>query len=527
VLLTLLALLAVQDPEAILKEARSAQASFERTRRFHLPRSHAEARHRCDEQIGGLCYWYDPGESPPPPEGAAIAAARSALLVELAAAAERLPGNPWILGQQVWYLIEASRLDEARDLAGRCAAARGWCSALAGLVLHRAGAIPSADSAFSRALGLVEPEARCGWLDIRLLLSGSAARQWRSLSCAEQVVAAEGWLERGRPLLALAGNSVRTEFLSRQAIVRIVEGTLTPYGTRLDDAHREFVLRYGWSTGWSQGQAWAGGRDGSVRGHDPFPAWGLTPANLTGDEFDINHDRPRARFPVPGLAALLTLEDVQLARFPRPGGTLLVAAWQLPPANPLNTAGVTGVLAGKTLRQAPEVAGQIPDGRGGVASAVATGALVSGGLELLTADGATWARHREEWADPLPTSGPVLSDLLLYQAGESNPELLDEVLPRAIRGTAVRRGGAIGLYWEWARLPPGTEAVSTRIQLRPGRGGAATLAWSWPAQNPMPRSGSGSMGLDLGRLGRGEYILEVVLTVGARELRSQRALRVN
>ena len=42
-LLTLLAMTVLQDPGAILKEARAAQADFERTRRFHLPRTNLES----------------------------------------------------------------------------------------------------------------------------------------------------------------------------------------------------------------------------------------------------------------------------------------------------------------------------------------------------------------------------------------------------------------------------------------------------------------------------------------------------
>jgi hypothetical protein len=40
--------------------------------------------------------------------------------------------------------------------------------------------------------------------------------------------------------------------LSRLVIVRVVEGTVTPYGMRFDRDHREMVLRYGWPVGWSR-----------------------------------------------------------------------------------------------------------------------------------------------------------------------------------------------------------------------------------------------------------------------------------
>lgn len=525
-LVALLTLAVLQEPGAILREARSAQSAFERTRRFLLPRTNAEVGRRCDEQVGGICYWYDDRELPPPPEGGEIAAARAALLVELGAAAARLPDDPWILGQRIRYLLEAGRGEEALSLTSRCAGHDSWCAALAGLTLHRQGAIAPADSAFSAALALAPAGERCRWLDISLLLERAAAREWRALSCEAQVEQAEAWLERGRPLLAQHGNSVRTEFLARQAMVRVAAGTVTPYGTRLDDAHRELVLRYGWPIGWSQVPARGIWGEASVVGHDPSPSWGLAPRALGDAPVDLDAERPRARFQPPSLTAIFAIEDVQLARFPRRDGTLLLAAWQLPPASPLNTEGVTGVLAGKPVGEEPIVIGQVADGRGGVATASSPAILESAGLELLTADGATWARHREEWPEPLPAAGPVLSDLLLFEPGESPAEHLEDVLPRAIRGTAVRRGGAVGLYWEWGRLPPGADSVSIRIAVRPRRGGSAALAWSWPSPDPARRSGEAAMTLDLGRLGRGGYVLEVVMTIGATILQSQRTFQV-
>lgn len=525
-LLTLAVVALLQDPEAILKQARSAQAEFERTRRFHLPRTTLEPSRRCDERIGGLCYWYDATETPPPPEGAEITGARAALLVELSAAVARVPDDPWPIGQQVRYLLEADRPGEALQAAAGCASTSAWCGALVGLVHHWTGEGEEADSAFTRALRRATAEERCAWLDIRLLLPGGAAREWRNLPCPARADAAERWLEFGRPLLARAGNSVRTEFLARQVLVHLADGTLTPYGFRFDDTQRELVLRYGWPIGWSQEPGRGGFGTGSVIGHDPSPAWGFVPRGLEASEVDLADERPLARFKPPGLAAIFGIADVQLARLPRADGTLLVAAWQLPPASPLNTEGTTAVLAGKPVGEAPVVAGRFLEGRGGVVTALAGTRLESAGLELLTADGAIWGRHREVWEPPLPVVGPMLSDLLLFEPGELVPDRLEEVLPRMIRGRAIRRGGQVGLYWEWSGLPAGEDSVTVRIQVRPQRGGDATLAWSWPVPAPVRRDGRGSMSLDLARLGRGTYLLEVVLTAGTRVLRSQRPFQV-
>jgi hypothetical protein len=58
-LAVLLAALMLQDPDAILKEMRSAQAAFERQRLINLPRANSDGSQRCDERIGEFCYWYD------------------------------------------------------------------------------------------------------------------------------------------------------------------------------------------------------------------------------------------------------------------------------------------------------------------------------------------------------------------------------------------------------------------------------------------------------------------------------------
>jgi hypothetical protein len=227
------------------------------------------------------------------------------------------------------------------------------------------------------------------------------------------------------------------------------------------------------------------------------------------------------------MAAIFPVEDAQLVRLPRDDGALLVAAWQLPPAHPLNTSGVTGVLAGKARGRAPVVAAQLPDGRGGAATAPVARDIVEGGLELLGLDGGTWARFRAIWTEPLPATGPVLSDLLLFDPWQGVPEELDAVLPQMLRGATVQRGGTIGLYWEWRDLPPGADTATVQIRIGPVGGDESLLAWSWQPSRPGSRGWSGSMALDLGRLGRGDFHLEVFMIVEGRTLRSRRTIRVD
>src|SRR5947208_16566990 len=71
-----------------LRQARSAQAAFERTRRYSLPEGGGSMGH-CDVQLGRYCWWYD--ETPPnlPPESDHVTRPRTGLVASLAAPADR------------------------------------------------------------------------------------------------------------------------------------------------------------------------------------------------------------------------------------------------------------------------------------------------------------------------------------------------------------------------------------------------------------------------------------------------------
>ena len=95
------------DSARDLRDARSAQASFERARRYSLPEG-GGASGRCDVQLGRYCWWYD--EVPPdlPPEANQITRRRAELLATLDALGQRHPGDDWIAGMRVHYRIDGS-----------------------------------------------------------------------------------------------------------------------------------------------------------------------------------------------------------------------------------------------------------------------------------------------------------------------------------------------------------------------------------------------------------------------------------
>ena len=155
------------------RAARTRQAAFERTRRHNLPWAWGGGSGECDERIGRFCLTYsddDAEEWEPPDEAEVIVRSRERLLGELASAAAEIPGDRWVTGQRVRYLVEAQRYEEARAAAEACAAEAWWCDALRGYAAHYAGDAGAADSAFSSMLGAMPEETRAEWTDLSVIL---------------------------------------------------------------------------------------------------------------------------------------------------------------------------------------------------------------------------------------------------------------------------------------------------------------------------------------------------------------------
>src|SRR5690606_17608244 len=123
-----------EDSVDLLGAARSSQAAFERLRRNRLPETWSSGGGHCDERIGRFCLTFGPGRAnwSPPPEDEEVVEARDTLIAGLGWVAGLVPGDTWIAGQRVRYLVEARRFDEAVAAAAECRAAAWWCAALAG-----------------------------------------------------------------------------------------------------------------------------------------------------------------------------------------------------------------------------------------------------------------------------------------------------------------------------------------------------------------------------------------------------------
>src|SRR5581483_5649578 len=177
------------DSVRIVRQARSAQTAFEAFRRRELPLRNDGGGDVCDVRIGRYCYWRgdENDESDDPPEESLIVRARrEALIEQLDTATSKLAGDAWLAGQEVRYLVEAGKIDDALRAADRCRAAAGWCRMLAGYAAHSGGRFVEADSLFRAGLREMEPAERCRWLDISDLLDGDLADRFKATSCDDR-----------------------------------------------------------------------------------------------------------------------------------------------------------------------------------------------------------------------------------------------------------------------------------------------------------------------------------------------------
>lgn len=531
VTLLLVQTFAAPDSAAIRRDAGAAQAAFERTRRHQLPLT--SSGFRCEVQVGRFCYWYDESEPPPPPEPERIAEARERLLTRLAAAAERLPGDGWIAGQRVKYLVEQGRLADAVEAARACAGDPWWCAALEGFALHAAAEFRAAERAFDRALDGMPGEERCRWTDLSPLLENPEARTYRKEACAAREVINRRLLAQRRPLLSVPGNELRTEILARHTYRRMQEDALTHHGWRMGADHGEMVLRYGWAKAWSRRMEWAGAAsEWSVIGHEEKPAYPYLiplPAEPGGVSWPPSGDQPRARFSSSRVRALVPLGRVQWARFARGDSILVVAAFA---ARRDTLFADNAVQAALTVVGTGGTAGNrtpAPEGQGALVVVAPSGGEVAS-MEVEDSRDGVWAVDRLAMAGGDPP--PAISDLLVIGVDTTDPTRLDEAVDRALADLRLDEP-RIGLYWETAWPRTASQPVTIRLEVVPGRPGflgrvgrtlglargrpPISLTWDrvLPAGwEPVPHT----IEVDLSRLkaGRYEVIVEVRDRAGVR-----------
>lgn len=543
-----LLLTAQGDSATLLRQARRAQSDFEWTHRSRLPFGAAPSSRECDERIGRFCYWHDDTPDVAPPEPPSIGEARERLIKVLDDVAGTVPGDPWVAGQRVRYMVEAGRPDQALTGARACRAARWWCQALEAFALHAAGDFVGADSVYQAALEEMPAAERCRWTDISTLLENSARRVYQRLGCGKR----EAWDARlwwrAQPLLSKAGNDRRTEHFARVTMARLLEHAASPYEMVGGDDLTELIVRYGWPTSWSQG---GGAADLAVVGHDRHPSYHFLPDDLaiddttTGRDATIARPRPQERY-APAYLETFSMLEPEFAAFRRGESTLVVAAYDLASDSLFRDgAREAALVLARDERTPPVVERRAAAESAGVFVVVAPWEPRIASLEVWAPTRRHAARARIERRAAAP-SGVTLSDLLVFQPWDSLPQDLGAVLPHLRGSAALPRGSRIGLYWEVYGLPTAGAgaALLTSVSVVPDRIGwvrravqaiglaarprLARLEWR---DEGRPRGVDGIVSravvLDLAGLAPGRYRIELAITpAGAAAASTSREIRV-
>lgn len=470
---TLMAAPTAQDSARMLGRTRSAQAGFERFRYQRLPRTFQTASGECDEIIGRFCFWFDPNPDPepPPPEPPVIGERRRVLLDVLDQASAVLPGDGWIAGQRIRYLVEEGDEAGAVEAARECRAERWWCAALEGYALHEAERFAESQAAFDTALARMPADERARWTDVSDLLRPDDQRALRRMPQAERdaLVRRLWWL--ADPRWDDDANDRLTEHYARWTMHLIQHRARQVDQTAWRDDTREIVVRYGWFTAWERYQPLFYGYSGEglVSYNDPrtwewLPPLGKVqaPRTLQGDEWPLVEETPTATRYAPEYVSRVMSLPHQLAVFPRPEGAVLVAGYALDPDSlPADPRLHAAAIAMSDVNGQRAASPWQPTAASGAFRLELPGHPAVVSLEVREDSARLFARVRRgvDW-----DAGARVSDLLLLAHPEARPETLDEAA-RIARGSAtVAPGEQLGVFWEMYDVPAG-DSMTVRVGL--------------------------------------------------------------
>lgn len=544
------ALISREDSTRLLRAARADQAQFERIRRSRLPEGWSGGSSHCDERVGRFCLTHGRGRSDwvAPPEHEDVIRARNNLLDGLARVAEILPGDGWITGQRVRYLVEARRLDEALGAARQCRAERSWCAALAGFALHHSSRGVEADSAYAVALESMAEDERERWLDITQILDDRSVRIYRRMQPDEQEEFELNFWRLADPLFTRPGNELWSEHLTRHVWDQLQFRAQSPDGISWGYDLREILIRYGWPSGYERVRDnWrlTAGPPSLISHYGGAPQDLLPPTEAlleekgTSGEWDVEDPRSRTGYSLPyqdSVARWFTPLAHQVAVFRRPGEAIVVAAYELPRDSVPDDANVAAGLALlSTLdRGAP------PDTVMMDSAGVSDALMIRGAaepmvmsLEVFVPSERRMARSRYGLdLSPIAPGLLGISDLLLVHADETLPDSLEQAIELARGSSQVSAGQQVGLFWEvYGVDATRTSELTLSLRLLEGRTGwlrrlaeragllreVAPIRLRWEeAVTPgpyMPRS----LAIQIPEVSPGTYTLELEVEAPGRE----------
>ncbi|MDZ7779309.1 MAG: hypothetical protein U5R14_05125 [Gemmatimonadota bacterium] len=550
-----------EDADDVRGAARAAQGRYERRRARHFPRTLRGSGGPCDETVGRFCTWYGEGNWVPEPEAPEIAELRTALLVELDTLQPHAPGDPWILGQRVWYRAERGDWDEALDVARTCPAPQRawWCAALDGFALHGLERFPEAERAFAAALWEMDLERAWSWRVPERAVDGEGRDVLTALRSATtdsvELVLDRLWA-LADPLYLIDGNDRKTAHFARWTVATLREDARTPYGIPWGGDLEELLVRHGWELGWEREPGVRITDRDRVIGHKhpagrdflPGGAALRAPARTEPADHVPTRVRPRSLYAPPYAPVLLPM-DVQVAVFPRGRAFRVVATHDLPRdttrrarediprpwMEPGNQAGLAD-RAGLFLLDA--VTGEVT---ARTTQDTTVGALVLEGAEgehVLSVE--SWSPEQRRAGRlrlgithvEIPDDIPVLSDILLVAPGEEPVEGLEEAAGRALTAPAIQEGASVGIVWEVTGLGFRRETLTFDLTIErtdPGllqRVGSflgladpdRPLALQWEEAGPdEPGPMLRHLDLDLPELDPGQYEIRLELRTAGRD----------
>ena len=557
------------DSTALLESAKEEQQKFERYRESRLPPEWSGYGGTCDAIVGRMCLRHGDGEEPEPaPLPVEVELARTDLLRTLSNVGSRIPGDNWVMGQRVYYLVEQKEWFQAESLTRRCQTPdEWWCLALQGYILQSQGLSIEAEPVFEDAIDKMTAEERSRWLALDYLLDDEAKELFEEADPADQESLRRlVWL-LGDPLYLVEGNDREVEQHTRQTLIRIREGAENAYELPWDADLEELVLRYGGEIGWERGRVQRRSTNldlsdnrhiiGRHRPHSreflPTGGFLTDPPGIPVRAWEIDDLAPRTGY-APYYAPIVTTMDAQVARFRRGDSLLVVAGYQPPqtaarPAPSVrNTAPSDDPFAAFDAFPADDpdtgAYGSVESGvfalttdgerhidqRGTSREGVVTAELPNGeyvfGVEVFNREAErAWRVRGGVRQGDLPFGLAGVSDVVLLNTEGDLPLSLEEALPRVLRTVRLKSGQPIVMAWEVYGLQEG-ESATIGITLQDGDPGLlaragqflrltspeAPVEMSWEEGGPDQRGTVfRAIGMGLPEIEPGEY--DLILSV--------------
>ncbi len=498
------------DSLDLLKQAKEEQARFESYRESRIPpRRSTPDFSLCRDLIGRFCLFEggDGSRELAVEEPIEVGMARKELLRTLTSIARDIPGDDWILGQRVFYLIDDGQVGAAASMVRRCQGpTEWWCKALFAMIYQRQGEWLRAAELFAEAFDTMPQEEIDYYHSIRFLLDRDGRGYMDSLNPEERAVFEQYLWELSDPLFLVEGNDRLVEHFARKVAVRIREEGENTWRMDWGEDMEELEIRFGQVEQWGKNKGFPNAglsledNRSLVAYTDPLgleyvPPGSMpgAPAEIPAEEWTVKRRGGRTIHVAPYAPEMNPL-TTQVARFRRGDSLLVVAGYapatveagqpivaeeSAPSSDPFGFDSF-GPPATQGFAAPPPRAGEVQAGlilvpEGGEGQHVEEGTDPSGTFTLMVPVGRYVvgvevydAMNKRAWRDrhgviqsELPFGVSALSDLVLLRGGVEPPASLDEALPNVLPSVSIRSGDEFTAAWEVYGLQVGESAEVT------------------------------------------------------------------